>query len=269
MDKKKKIGIFVIAACVLILIIYLFINGIGRVQLASLEVNSNITTTVFVDGREVGQTHFTGTFPPKEIVLALGGFETKLNLEPRVKTIIDRDFGKDGAVSAGEIISFEPTGGGLASLSVISNPDGAKVLVDGTSKGFTPINIDLDSGSHKVTVDAENYVTRSFSVNAVNGYKLIAIVDLAPLASTQTKTQNVFQNQNQILVEILSTPTGFLRVRDEPSVAANEIGEVHPGDKFPLIKIDDKSGWYDVALTASSSGWITNTYAATVSGSLR
>jgi uncharacterized protein YgiM (DUF1202 family) len=64
------------------------------------------------------------------------------------------------------------------------------------------------------------------------------------------------------MVEILTIPNGFLRVRSEPNTTSNEIAQVHPGEKYKFIKKDEKTGWYDIELTASVSGWVTDVYTA-------
>src|SRR5258708_2073169 len=151
---KKKRGIFVAGvSLVLALAVYLFITGFGRPALAGLSVDSNTATTVFVDGKEVGQTPYNGTFPPKEVVVSLGNYETRVALQPEIKTIIQRDF-TEGQVSSGEIISFEKTGEAGATIALVTNPDGAKVSLDGSMKGFTPVNIDASPGTHQLHIEA-------------------------------------------------------------------------------------------------------------------
>ncbi len=59
-------------------------------------------------------------------------------------------------------------------------------------------------------------------------------------------------------IEILDTPTGFLRVRSEPSTTASESGRVNPKEKYPLL--DEKSGWYKIKLS-TGEGWISGRYA--------
>jgi hypothetical protein len=60
-------------------------------------------------------------------------------------------------------------------------------------------------------------------------------------------------------VEILDTPTGFLRVRATPSTGASEITQVDPGEKFPLL--EERAGWYKIKLTDGKEGWVSGQYA--------
>lgn len=62
-------------------------------------------------------------------------------------------------------------------------------------------------------------------------------------------------------VEILATPTGFLNVRSGPGTNNSKIGEAAPGDVFDLVSQDLERGWYEIRLTATTTGWVTKQYA--------
>ena len=61
-------------------------------------------------------------------------------------------------------------------------------------------------------------------------------------------------------VEILGTPTGFLNIRSGPGTGNPKIGEASPGDVFDLISQDVVRGWYEIRLTATTTGWVTKQY---------
>lgn len=268
--KRKKLIIFIIIFIIIGILGYLIINNFGKTKMASLQVDSNMDSIVYVDGVEVGRTPYIGTYNPKLITLKVGSYETQVNLEGGIKTIVKRDFNKDGTQSSGIVVSFIKNDNNNATLAVVTDPGGALVKVDNILRGVTPININLTSGTHKLDLTANGFNGNSVSLNLIDGYKLIAIIDLSPTASEKTVTQkSEIETLDRVMVQILSTPTGFLRVRSEPNSASDQIGEVHPGEKYPFIKKDDKTGWFDIQLTATTSGWITNTYAATVSGQLK
>ena len=65
-------------------------------------------------------------------------------------------------------------------------------------------------------------------------------------------------------VEILSTPTGFLRVRSEPSTAGEEVAQVEPGDRFPYLDKDEDTGWFKIEYEDGEEGWVSNQYAKKV-----
>jgi uncharacterized protein YgiM (DUF1202 family) len=60
---------------------------------------------------------------------------------------------------------------------------------------------------------------------------------------------------------VKDTPTGFLRVRSQPSTGSSEIGRVNPGETYKLLQ--SQTSWYQiqVSLSATSSGWISSEYA--------
>lgn len=277
--RTKKITLLIATLLVVTVSVFLVVNNFGRPGLAKLEVDSNPQLELFIDGKSAGKTPYDGTFSPKELVIQIGSYETKVALQPGIKTIIRRDFSNDLHSSSGMVVSFEKNTAGSAALAIVSDPGGAQINLDGIPKGFTPLNInDLSGGTHQLDLYSEGSNSVRFPVNLESGYKLIAVVDLSPSTATkQTTTQNTkIENKvNQVMVKILDTPTGFLRVRSLPTIASDEVAEVHPGEQYPFIKQDDKSGWFDILLTASASGtplqsgWISNTYAATSSAIIK
>lgn len=60
-------------------------------------------------------------------------------------------------------------------------------------------------------------------------------------------------------VEILSTGTGWLRVRSSPGLSGKEIAKVNVGEKFELI--EESNGWYKIRLSAGQEGWISTSFA--------
>ena len=260
--KTKKIIILLIIFLIVGVLLFLIISGFGKPKLSSILVQSNLITDVFIDGKRVGQTPYTGTHESSEIVLALGSYQTRINLVPGIKTVVERDFDESRDNSSGEILSFEKTNGNETSLAIITYPDLAFITLDGLPRGNSPLKINgLAAGTHNLGISINGYTTRNFAINLVANYKLTADIDLLPTAVSQKQTVPTTSDVSQIFVRILDTPNGFLRVRSEPTTASNEIGQVNPGKKYQLIKTDEKTGWYDIQLTATSSGWISNTYA--------
>lgn len=60
-------------------------------------------------------------------------------------------------------------------------------------------------------------------------------------------------------VKILSTGTGWLRVRSGPSKSDPEIAKVNVGDELELL--EEQSGWYKIKLADGKEGWISASYA--------
>ncbi len=274
--KKKKFFIVVLVFILVGGFLFLIISGLGKPKLAGLMVQSNSVSSIFLDGKKVGVTPYNGTFNSGEVAIQIENYQAKINLEAGIKTVIERakinleagiktvierDFDISKNSSSGEIISFEKIGGSETSLAVVTDPDSAVVNLDNISRGAAPLKIDgLTAGTHSLSISINGYTTRNFSINLIAGYKLIAAVDLSPVAP-KTVPEQKQNNATQVFVKILDTPNGFLRVRSDPTTASFEIAQVHAEEKYELIKIDPISGWYDIRLTATSSGWISNTYA--------
>src|SRR5260221_1050135 len=259
--KKKKFFIVVLVFILVGGFLFLIISGLGKPKLAGLMVQSNSVSSIFLDGKKVGVTPYNGTFNSGEVAIQIESYQAKINLEAGIKTVIERDFDISKNSSSGEIISFEKIGGSETSLAVVTDPDSAVVNLDNISRGAAPLKVDgLTAGTHSLSISINGYTTRNFSINLIAGYKLIAAVDLSPVAP-KTVPEQKQNNATQVFVKILDTPNGFLRVRSDPTTASFEIAQVHAEEKYELIKIDPISGWYDIRLTATSSGWISNTYA--------
>lgn len=57
---------------------------------------------------------------------------------------------------------------------------------------------------------------------------------------------------------ILSTPTGWLRVRSAPNLNGTEITTVNAGQTFPVI--EEGSGWVKISVSGDTQGWVSSTY---------
>jgi len=67
------------------------------------------------------------------------------------------------------------------------------------------------------------------------------------------------EKHKKTIITIQDTPTGFLRVREEPSIEASEEAQVKPGDTFGLL--DEKDGWYKINYEGKKEGWVYGQYA--------
>jgi len=58
---------------------------------------------------------------------------------------------------------------------------------------------------------------------------------------------------------ILATPTGFLRLRDKPSLAGAEIGQVKEGETFAYL--EEQPGWVKIRVpNPPLDGWVSSQY---------
>ena len=269
---------------VLTLIVFLVVGGLvfGWYWLvshrkAAIHIETVPDSQVYVDNEYVGRTPYEGEFEKREIILKLvpesfegpmAPYETRMILVSGVKTVVRRMFGIGEEGSFGEEISFERLGGDESSAAVISDPDGAKGYWDGKMVDVTPLRLDgMVSGAHQLTISADGYDDRSFSVQVVKGYKVTVNVKLKKVGEVagdnveELATNGEDSEEKKIHVEILETPIGFLRVRQEPSVESAEIGRVNPGEEYEVMEKNEAGNWFKINLfEAQKSGWVSAEY---------
>lgn len=264
------IGILAIVGAIAAAI--LFFLGYFSPQGAGLKIDSNPASTVFINGEQVGKTPYQTTMKAGEITLRLvpdsfdkplSPYETKIDLVGGIETIVNRDFGATDDESGGYVISFEKVGGKETSISVVSVPDAAQVALDDQIRGFSPYKTSsLTAGEHKLTVTAPGYKDENLNLKAAEGYKLTARVKLMPNGESPQPSPSPAPVEK--MVEILSTPTGFLRVRSEPSTSGAELGQVEPGKTYKYVDTDTATGWFKIEYEDGKEGWISNDYAKIV-----
>lgn len=273
---------------ILIVIIFLAVLGFGGYKLwalrstgtAGLKVLSMPTASIFLNDKLIGKTPYDDKYAKGEYILKLipeglssqtVSWQGKILLNPSALTYVNRELGTSELSSAGEILILEKISSSQSQLAVISQPDGATVIVDGGEKGTTPLSLqEVSAGEHEVAVTSPGFTARTVRVSTVSGYKLLANVQLA-LAPGQESTPsgtavptgspNVKQ-VNKPYIVIKDTPTGFLRVRIEPSLSATEASQVKPGDKYPYL--DQKEGWFKINYESGKEGWVSSSYAEKV-----
>ncbi|TSC54516.1 MAG: Uncharacterized protein LiPW31_52 [Microgenomates group bacterium LiPW_31] len=292
---KRNWLIIIVASLALILIGLIVKNKFfGRPGPGALQISTTPKATVFIDGTQVGVTPFfddklksgehTVKLVPEATTDSLVSWEGKVNLTPGILTAINRNFATSEAFSSGEIIWLEKISSrDKSSLSVISTPDQAVVKVDSEPKGFSPVLVEnLSPGSHQLIVGTPGYEERTISAKTVAGYKLIVNVQLAqkiegieeatPSAETTSPTPSpkatpspkttpkpTVTPPEKPYVLIKETPTGWLRVRMEPSASATEAAKVNPGEMFPYLN-EEKSGWYKIEYEEGKEGWVSGVY---------
>lgn len=262
---------------------------------AGLRVSSTPPAQVFLDGKEIGTTTLErNDFRPGEKTLRLVPqstattyfpWETKIKLTNGTLTAVTREFGETESLSAGEIITVEKiVDKKSASLAVISLPDSVAVSLNNETKGFSPVNLDkLTEGSYDVRLSASGYKERTVRIVLVNASRLILNVKLAeeekeeetpsaevtgtptpsltpsPTAKVTPKITPKTTPPPKPYILIKETPTGWLRVRIEPSISATESAKVNPGETYSLI--EEKSGWYKIEYEKDKEGWVSGQYA--------
>jgi len=299
MKKKWLIIIVAVLALVLVGLIFKskFFNrqGPGALQISTTPRavvyldGSQVGVTPFFDDKIKSGEH-TVKLVPESTTDNLVAWEGKVNLLSGILTVINRNFGSSESNSSGEILTLERTGRkDKSSLAVISVPDQAVVKIAGEPRGFTPLTVDdLTPGDYSVIISAPGYEEKSVSASTIGGYKLIINVQLAqqmegiegatesadaedeqtseeedgevtptPTAKATPTTKADLPDKPYVTVK--DTPTGWLRVRSEPSTSGEEVAKINTGESFPYLDEKD-NGWYKIEYEDGEEGWASGVY---------
>lgn len=279
---KRKI-VFLVSILVLIVLI------VGGVKLFSgggskegvLKVASNPTASVFLDNKHVGRTpvetkvasgDYTIRLVPETTTQALASWQGSIKITPDILTYVNANLAESEFTTSVETMWLEKITSKLAEVAVRTNPDGAMASIDGETKGITPISIpNITAGDHALAIISSGFLPRNIKIKTTAGYKLNAVVKLAlsgetppeasPSPTPQSTPTKATSSTDPItpFVTIKDTPTGFLRVRLEPSTSASEAARINPGEKYHIE--DEKTGWYQIKYDAKNLGWISGQYA--------
>lgn len=223
-------------------------------------------------------------------------WETTLTLHENLMAVTERIFGPTDQESEGYIMELEKIADKSQSqLSVVTIPDPATVRVNGQPKGFAPITTMVADGSHEITISSAGYNEKKIMLSIPKGHRLLLTVQLSKSRLVQpeeTATESAAPDEAATLtptlkgkltptptkkpsptptkkpavierpyVEILETPTGWLRVRSEPNTSTGkEITKLNPGETYKFIEAND-TGWYKIVLADDQEGWISGKYA--------
>lgn len=270
---KKLFLVLVIIFLILGLALIVRSQLLEKRQTAGLQVTAEPKATIFLEGRHLDQTPFEDkNLKPGEFTLklvpeseTLNPFEQKIILNPKTLTVVTWKFGESEELSSGEILTLEPLANKkLVSLAVISSPHGALAKVDGVTRGFTPLSLeDITEGDHLISLSLPAYLTKEIKAKTALGRKLIINAKLALEkieAEEATPSAKEEEKLEKPYVEIKDTPTGWLRVRLEPSTTATEAAKVKPGEKYKF-KEATETGWYKIEYEEGKEGWISGRYA--------
>lgn len=261
----------------LVFFTFLFFFSKSKSGNGALQVTSVPVSNVYLNGKLLGKTPLckcegkdmisSGTYTIKLSPLAgdnLEPYEETITITKGILTVVDRTFGV-GEASSGSIITLIPLSDNAQTQAFIASfPSDVAVQIDGNDSGKTPyLAKNLTSSDHEVVLTKDGYKDKTVHIHTVTGYQLKALITLGIIAQNSTQAAN-FQNASLTPVEkakvtILDTPTGFLRVRSDPSLGASETAQVKPGDIFPFQ--DEQNGWYQIQLTNGQLGWVNSQYA--------
>ncbi len=260
----------------IVFLTFLFFYSSSKSGNGALQVTAVPVSNVYLNGKLMGKTPLclcegkamvaTGTYSIKLVPLAgdnLQPYEDSVSITKGTLTVVDRTFGA-GEFSTGSIITLVVLPQiKTAQIFVTSFPSGVQVSLDGNASGVTPLLIKSATESdHELLLSKTGYADKTVHVHTVAGYQLKAQITLGIAQKNATEAAN-FENASltpvaKVKVVILDTPTGFLRVRAEPSLNASETAQVKPGDSFDFV--DEQDGWYEIAVSGKN-GWVSTQYA--------
>ncbi len=284
---KRKIAFLVllIGLVLVVAVVVKALTGRGTKQ-GELRVDSSPTVTVFLDSKNIGRSPFqdkvnagsyTMKLVPESTTTQLAGWEGSIIVGPSLLTYVNANLSESELSSAVDILWLEKISSKQSELSVTTSPDGANVLVDDITRGVTPLSLsDISPGDHTVTVTNVGFLTRTIKIKTTPGYRVIVTMKLGLSAGGQpeaspsptltgtitpspTKSATSSADPAKPFITIKDTPTGFLRVRIEPSTSATEAARVNPGDKFHIE--DTNNGWYEIVYDGTNTGWVSGQYA--------
>ncbi len=142
----------------LLIIVLLMISPQLSAEPGQLKLNSNPPgAVVYLDGKELGTTPYSGAVEPGEhlLLLELEGHR-QLRWQQIIPEggVIDRDFTLRKKTSV---------------LRLTSRPATANVILDGKHQGRTPLDLEVTAGKHELVLDLKGYVSRKEKFDAWDG----------------------------------------------------------------------------------------------------
>lgn len=191
----KTILMYVLAVVGIGLVIYFGINALmntgalGGKSALSVSVLDG-TADVYLNNKLLGKTPFDS----KEIKTGentvrvkndTASYEVSINFLRNSEVVLNRDLGVSTTFSSGQNFWIEKGTGAV--LSVVSEPDGAKVFIDNTEVGATPYSADnLSEGEYEMRVEKAGYESQTARVKIQKGLKLNVVMKLFPLPVPST-----------------------------------------------------------------------------------
>ncbi len=265
---------------------------------AGLQVTASSESNVIVNGQSVGKTPYyinnekAGSYTIQMTAVDSGQtWETKVELLGGTLTTVHRVFGETPDKSHSFSLSFEKLSNKkVAAVNIVSIPTSATISIDGKPNDFTPRSLDIEPGAHVFTFTAPGYQDKIVNASVPTGYRLVLNFTMAAMDITPTPTPTIATPSAALVtptttktaitplpkqatssaaiakpyVEILSTPTGFLRVRESALAGSTELAQVNPGDRFPYKLESSTASWYQIEYSTGKWGFVSSTYAKLV-----
>jgi hypothetical protein len=223
--KRKLIFLFVILGLSgIILIGYKYLLDKSPKQ-GVLKINSNPPVTIFLDNKHIGRStyedkvtegEYTVKLTPESTVDSSASWQGKIKIFPNLLTYINAQFGDSEFNTAIDVLWLEKITSKQSELSIVTNPDGASMSLDGDSKGITPLSLnDVTVGDHTIIITSPGFASRTLKVKTTPGYKLIASIKMALADQDVT---SVSESSPSAIASIIPTPTSKIKITPSPTV---------------------------------------------------
>jgi hypothetical protein len=263
---------------------------------AGVQVTSNPASNVLINGESAGKTpvFFDNKKAYTIQMTAIDSgqtWEVKVNLLGGALTTVHRDFGPSLDKSQSFTLSFEKLSNNKTSaVNIVSLPANATISIGGKPQGFTPLSLDIEPGSQVFTFTAPGFQDKIVNASVQPGYRLLLNLNMAALDITPTPTPTIATASGALVtptpaktavtplpkqatgspviakpyIEILTTPTGWLNVRETALSTAPILAKVNPGDRFAYNVANSTASWYQIEYLKGSWGFVSSTYAKLV-----
>lgn len=280
---KRKLLLFlsiILVATGLFLLVRVIYN-FKDVEKGGLQVTANINGRVLLNGKYIGDipvrkidqqdTVQSGNYElriePQDTTLS--AYTTRVQINGGTLTAVDKTF-LPGSLGSSYVLTLEKSSSPKSQIEITSIPDGAMITIDSVSVGVSPFKSDtLSPSEHEVEIQKEGFAKKTIRVKTVENHVLVVSANLGtgdignipqPTPTGPTPSVNPPTTpQSAGSAVILDTPNGFLRVRSGAGTGFGEVARVKPGESYKIIS--EQSGWYEIQVDASTTGWVSSQYA--------
>lgn len=270
---------------VLLFAVFIYAIVFGKIKLwqtekfSGLQISALPRSTVFLDSKELGKTPFRDEkLKPGDYILKLvpesGGLQLSawanpVKLSPNTMTVVNVQFGRNDDEEESEITYLEKIDSDQGEIAILSNPDKADIKIDSKDKYQTPVIVkNVPQKDLEVEVSKDGFNSKIVRIKTIKGFRLTIIVKLGVRGkkeeNTKPKEGSPSADLTKKTILVKETPTGWLRVRLEPSVDASEVAKIKPGEKYPLL--EEKTGWVKIEFEKNKTGWVSSEYVDVKSG---
>ncbi len=277
MKRNLLLGLAVILILAGLFLITRVIHTLSPSGQGALQITANIKSDVYLNDELIGQTplckceqnntvkqgDYSVRIVPQD--KSMDPFIAKITVSPGVLTAVERTF-LPGSLASAYILTLEKTNQKEPQLMVSTIPDSAMIAIDSSPRGASPYLLEnIAASEHEVEIQKEGFAKKTIRVRTVPEYKLVVAAFLGTQSAENFETTRVSPTASPTstpeqadVVEIQSTPVGFLRVRSQPNTSGTEITTVDTGEKFPFT--EEQNGWYKITIDEDTEGWVSGTY---------